>query len=100
MRAKRTDANHVEIVEALRRRGYLVQSLAAVGCGVPDLLVWCGRWVLLEVKDGEKCPSARELTPAEKSWHKLCKIHGAAVHVVNSEAEAEAACADVQNPSL
>lgn len=38
-RAARVDANHAEIVAALRDRGCLVQSLAALGHGVPDLLV-------------------------------------------------------------
>lgn len=42
-RAPRTDANQAEIVAALRTRGALVQSLAGVGAGVPDLLVgWRG----------------------------------------------------------
>lgn len=38
-RAARTDANQTAIVEALRKCGASVQSLAAVGKGVPDLLV-------------------------------------------------------------
>ena len=96
MIAKRTDSNHSEIVEVLRRAGYLVQSLAAVGCGVPDLLVWAhDRWRLLEIKDGDKCPSKRELTRAEKCWHKLCEQHGATVHIVTSVDEALKACCEL-----
>lgn len=69
-RAARTDSNHAEIVEALRRAGASVQSLAAVGSGCPDLLVGHrGRNVLLEVKDGSKSPSRRKLTPDEHVWH-------------------------------
>ena len=35
----KTDANHADIVDALRRVGASVVSLASVGNGVPDLLV-------------------------------------------------------------
>ena len=37
-RAARTDENHTAIVQALLDAGCSVQSLAAVGCGCPDLL--------------------------------------------------------------
>jgi len=70
-RAARTDSNHAEIVEALRRAGASVQSLAPVGCGCPDLLVGLrGVNTLLEVKDGSKRPSARRLTVDETRWHR------------------------------
>lgn len=36
----RVDGNHAEIVEALRKSGWQVVSLAAVGDGVPDLLAY------------------------------------------------------------
>ena len=64
-RAARVDANQAEIVDALRSVGAAVQSLAAVGRGVPDLLVgFRGKLYLLEVKmPGEK------LTPRELTWH-------------------------------
>ena len=51
-RAK-VDRNQEAIVEALRFRGWLVLSLAPLGDGVPDLLLWhCGRGImrLVEVK--------------------------------------------------
>lgn len=71
MRARgRTDANQEAIVRALRSAGMCVQSLAAMGGGVPDLLVgWRSHNFLLEVKDGNKPPSARALTVAEQNWH-------------------------------
>ena len=69
-RRARTDSNHAEIVEALRRAGCTVQSLAAIGDGTPDLLVgYDGRNLLVEVKDGSKSPSRRRLTPDESTWH-------------------------------
>ena len=71
MRARKVDANHAEIVKALRWAGAHVQSLAAVGDGVPDLLVlWKGKLRLFEVKDGAKVPSARKLTGPQEAWHR------------------------------
>ena len=69
-RAAKVDANQEQIVEALRAAGATVQTLAAVGKGVPDLLVgFQGKTVLLEVKDGRKPPSERRLTEDQLKWH-------------------------------
>lgn len=69
-RAARVDANHAQIVAALRAAGCSVSSIAAVGGGLPDLLVGrSGMNYLLEVKDGSKSPSARRLTGDELIWH-------------------------------
>lgn len=96
-RAARTDANHTDVVGALRDVGTSVSSLAAVGHGVPDLVVGTcgltlvgrfnveavrrllesvedvviheGATLLLEVKDGAKVASKRRLTPDEARWH-------------------------------
>lgn len=71
-RAAKIDANQTAIVQALRAAGARVQSLAGVGRGCPDLLVgFGGRNLLMEVKDGDKCPSARKMTPREVEWHAL-----------------------------
>ncbi len=52
-RAARIDTNHHEIVDALRARGAAVYSLAAVGEGLPDLLVgYRGHTFLFEIKHG------------------------------------------------
>jgi hypothetical protein len=67
--AAKVDRTHREVVSALRSLGCSVQSLAAVGGGVPDLLVgFSGRAYLVEVKDGSAAPSARRLTPAQAQW--------------------------------
>lgn len=66
-RRPRIDANHAEIVDALRRVGCDVWSLAALGGGCPDLLVWTGtRYELLEIKT----PLGR-LTPDQADWLQL-----------------------------
>lgn len=69
-RRARTDNNHADVVKALTDATIAVQSLAEVGNGCPDLLVaWRGFCMVLEVKDGDKCESKRELTQAQKRWH-------------------------------
>lgn len=73
MRAKRRDANHREVGDALRDLKWSVLDLADHGDGIPDYIVSKKNFVaLLEVKDGDKPPSARKLTPAEQkvkdSW--------------------------------
>jgi hypothetical protein len=85
-RAAKVDANHGQVVSALEAAGAKVQSLAELGRGVPDLLVRYGeRLFLLEVKDGNKSPSKRDLTPDQVEW---IKQWGGGVHVVLSPDDA------------
>ena len=82
-RAAKKDRNHVEIVEALRKVGATVVDLGAVGHGVPDLLVGLGgKTMLMEVKDGQKSPSARHLTPDQERF--FASWHGGPLAVVDS----------------
>lgn len=68
-RAAKVDANQGQIVQALKVRGATVQSLATIGKGCPDLLVGYKKVTLLiEVKDGNKPPSQRKLTPDQLDW--------------------------------
>ena len=72
--AAKTDANQTQVTSALRAAGAQVQSLAAVGKGVPDLLVkYQSTFYLIEVKDGRKPPSKRQLTPDQVKWHEEWK---------------------------
>lgn len=89
-RAAKVDANQPEIVKALEAVGACVQSLAAVGQGVPDLLVGIrGETFLIEIKDGAKVKSARQLTDAQIEWHAAWR--GGRCVVASSVAEALAA---------
>jgi hypothetical protein len=64
--AARIDANQNDIVKALRAAGAVVRIITQ-GDGIPDLLVaFQGQTILMELKDGNKCPSARKLTEAEQ----------------------------------
>lgn len=87
-RAAKVDGNHREITEALRAVGASVESLAAVGSGVPDLLCgYRGRTYLLEVKDGTaKDKRQRTLRPNQADWHAAWR--GSVVAVVTSVEEA------------
>ena len=68
---KKVDDNHSEIVKGLRAVGASVQSIAAIGKGVPDLLVaFRGVWYVAELKDGQKSPSRQRLTVAEEVWQR------------------------------
>ena len=69
--AARVYSNQAEIVKLLRAiPGCKVVSTAALGKGFPDLVVgWMGNNYLIELKDGDKPPSKRKLTPDEKKFH-------------------------------
>lgn len=82
-RAARRDDNEKEIVIALRKAGAYVSFLDEP-C---DLLVgYQGKIVLIEVKDGNKPPSARKLTPNEQKFHD--EWPGGNLHIVTCVSEA------------
>lgn len=85
-RANRIDANQNEIVDALRGAGAIVRVISQ-GDGIPDLLVaFKGYTILMEVKDGDKVPSARKLTEAEQQF--FDEWTGGMLVIVNSVKEA------------
>ena len=85
-RAAAVDANQAAIVGALRAYGASVQPLHSVGQGCPDLLVaHRGVNYLIEVKDGDKVPSARQLTEPQKVWHSCWRGQ---VAIANNRTEA------------
>ncbi len=84
--ANRIDANQGRIVEALRGAGAFVR-IVTQGDGIPDLLVaYRGVTILMEVKDGDKPPSARKLTEAEQKF--FDEWTGGMLVIVNSAQEA------------
>jgi hypothetical protein len=81
VRAAKVDANQRQVVEGLQKFGASVAVLSTVGHGIPDVVVgFRGKNFLLELKDGDKVPSARKLTPAQEMWHAAWKGHTAVVH--------------------
>ncbi len=84
----KVDGNHKQIAKFLENCGWTVESLAAVGNDVPDLLVGVdGLNVLLEVK----VPGA-SLTVGQKEWH---RNWSGDVYVVHSCDDAFAVCTKV-----
>ena len=66
----KVDSNQPEIIKTFRALGCSVCPLHFVGQGFPDLIVAKhGVNVLVEVKDGQKVPSARKLTADEQAFH-------------------------------
>ena len=67
-RAARRDANERRVIDALRACGAYVKQINDEG--LADLLIFYrGHTLIFEVKDGDKPPSARALTPAEQKFH-------------------------------
>jgi hypothetical protein len=67
MQIKKVDTNQREIVTSLRKiAGVSVFSTHAIGKGFADIAVgYKGKNYLFEIKDGERPPSQRKLTPDE-----------------------------------
>ena len=68
-RAARTDANQTEIIKAFRRMGAVVLPTHQLKNAFDCLVAFQGRLYIVEIKDGNKPPSARKLTEGEL----LCK---------------------------
>ena len=83
---RRVDANHAEIVSALKSIGCAVLDLSVVGGGVPDLLVQGvdGTLVLIEIKVAKG-----KLNRLQQQWHESWR--GSKPVIVRSVSEALAA---------
>ena len=76
-RAARVDMNQDTIIQALLSAGAVVQSLAPVGVGCPDLLVgYGGTNYLIEVKNPGVDPNQRRLTRPQVKFHAWWKQAG------------------------
>lgn len=90
-RAARTDGNHAEVIETLRRCGWHVHDTSGLGGGWFDCVAAKGgRIALIEIKDGSKPPSARKLTPAELYVFQAFHIAGAQPVILESSEQAAA----------
>jgi Holliday junction resolvase len=68
-RRGRTDANQKEIVKVFRKLGFSVAITSMVGSGFPDIVIGKHKWNwLVEIKDGKKVLSERDLTDDEKKF--------------------------------
>ena len=72
MWAKRTDANHAEIRDAMRKAGAEVEDLSGSGKGMPDTLVWTPHTGLMLVEI--KMPKGT-LTAPQVRFHARFPVH-------------------------
>jgi len=87
----KVDANQPEVIRHLLALGCIIQSLAPVGVGCPDLLVgYEGALCLLEVKSDGK-----DLNDFQRAWHKSWK--GYPVFTVTSGEDATRAVVQWRN---
>lgn len=67
--ARRVDANHAAILDALKKCGWYVKDTSAVPAFFDAVVGRAGVVHFLELKDGSKPPSKRALTEAQKELH-------------------------------
>jgi len=85
-RAARVDANHGEIVQALRAHGAYVQDSSRMGGGFPDLVCgYAGKTVLIEVKRPGGSIE-KKLTEHQREW--ISRWCGGKVWLVSTPEEA------------
>lgn len=71
MRIKaRKDANHVQVVKQLRKAGVSVLDIAVLKNCCDIVCGFRGKNYLFEIKDPNKTPSQKRLTPGEEIFHK------------------------------
>lgn len=69
-RAAKVDENQGELVDLIRKLGVSVEITSSAHDGMTDLILgYGGVSVLTEVKDGNKPPSRRKLTPEQEKFH-------------------------------
>ena len=69
-RNAKADDNQPQIVKAFRQLGYSVAHTHTIGKGFPDIVIGRdGVNTLVEIKDGSKVKSQRQLTNDEKEFH-------------------------------
>lgn len=82
--AARKDANDAALTALARKLGAFVLHQEP-GAGFDWLLFHRGRVLIVEIKDGTKMPSQRQLTETEKTCQSMCKVHGVKYHIVRGE---------------
>ena len=82
--APRKDANDAPLTAlALHMGAYVIHMEPGVGF---DWLLFHRRQVrIVEIKDGAKSPSRRQLTDTEETCQSICLAHGVAYHIVENE---------------
>jgi hypothetical protein len=75
-RAAKKDDNHVEIVAAFRAIGAFVFDVAQLKNACDIIIVYHGRTLAVEIKDGSKVASKRRMTPGEAEFKQSWELAG------------------------
>lgn len=87
--AHRTDANHGEILSALRKCGaFVIDTSDSKRAGLDCIVAFRGRLHAVEIKDGTKAKSARQLTKREQATREALALAGVTLHVIETEDDA------------
>lgn len=84
--ASRVDDNHSEILKVFTQAGCSVKDVSRLKGFVDAVIGIYGQTALIEIKDGNKPPSARKLTKDEQEFHDGWK--GGPIYIVHSPIEA------------
>ena len=88
LRAAKVDANQSEIIAALRKAGAVVVITSQLKNAFDCLVCFRGQINIVEIKDGNKPPSARKLSEGETKCKELLESVGVAYNVIISVDEA------------
>lgn len=83
-RAAKVDDNQPQIVKALRRSGAYVILTSQLKNAFDLLVIYQGVIYIVEVKDGSKTKSRRQLTEGEEICRHGVESHGAKYHIIES----------------
>lgn len=85
MRKARTDGNQPDIVKALRQLGAeWVDTSADPRSGCDGIVLWRGRSLITEIKNGSLSASRRKLTDNEQETQAKCEAHGVPYLILTS----------------
>ena len=82
--APRKDANDAALTKLARQCGAYVIH-AEPGQGFDWLLFHRGRVLIVEIKDGTKPASHRQLTPKEREVQSICQAHNVKYNIILNE---------------
>lgn len=86
---KRTDDNSSDVVQAMRQLGAdWIPTSGDPKIGFDGILLWRGKSLICEIKNGAKSPSQRKLTDREKKRQAQCAARNVPYLILTSPEQA------------
>lgn len=86
MYGPKKDANHNDVVAAMREVNDSVRDTSSLGRGMPDGLIWInGGWQLFDIKNPKTGYGRRGLNKTQKKW--IGQRKGGPVYLIYNEEE-------------